>query len=78
MRVTIDWSLCIGSGLCLVAAPGVLALVPYAGAWRAGLAAGATDGALMAAARACPTMAIRLTDDVGQPIYPPSGPPRVR
>jgi len=61
MRVAIDWDLCIGSGLCEATAGGAFALVAVEDGWRAVLAdATADDAALLAAARACPTMAIRL------------------
>jgi len=71
MRLAINWDLCIGSGLCAASAPQVFRLVPYQGEVRAVLASAALDDALLlAAARACPTLAIRLTDDAGRPVYP--------
>ena len=73
MRVVIDWNLCVGAGLCLAPAAGGLRLVPYPGQLRAVLVGSADDGALLAAARACPTMAIRLAGQDGRPIYPPAG-----
>ncbi len=72
MRVVIDWDLCVGSGSCLVAAPGVLRLVPFRGERRAVLTAAGDDAALLAAARACPTLALRLSDDQGRVVYPPT------
>lgn len=72
MRIVIEWDLCIGSGQCLDPAPGALSLVSFQGQQRAVLRSGAVrDEALVAAARVCPTMAIRLLGDDGAPVYPP-------
>ena len=73
MRVAIDWGLCVGSGLCVRVDPDGLALTPTSGGQRAIVAGCPSDEALLAAARACPTLAIRLTDDEGRPLYPPPG-----
>lgn len=75
MRVAIDWNLCIGSGLCVKVAGNGLQLAPYHGEPRAILSGNPPDDLLLSAARACPTMAIRLVDEVGQLLYPP--PPAV-
>ena len=71
MRVTIDHRLCVGSGACVDAAPGVFALVPAHGGLRAVLVAPADrDDLLAAAAHACPTLAITLQDEDGTVRYP--------
>lgn len=73
MRIAIDWSLCVGSGLCVEAAGPAFRLVAHGEGYRAILVdPGADDAAILAAARACPTLAIRLSDAEG-PIYPPAG-----
>lgn len=72
MRIEIDWDLCVGSGLCAAAAGGALSLQPTADGPRILLTdATVDDMALIAAARACPTLAIRLSDG-GHRIYPPA------
>ncbi len=71
MQVAIDWDLCIGSGRCVAASEGALALVGTADGPRSVLnSAVLDDAALVATARACPTLAIRLMDR-GRTIYPP-------
>jgi ferredoxin len=72
MRITIDWNLCIGSGLCAAAAPAGMRLVPVGNERRAILCGCADEADLLAAARACPTLAIRLYDAAGQELYPPA------
>lgn len=73
MRVELDWNLCLGSGLCLTAAQRAFTLVPTAAGPRAVLCdPTAPEAEILAAARACPTLAIRLSDETG-PIYPPAG-----
>jgi ferredoxin len=72
MRLAIDWDLCVGSGLCRAAVPGAIRLVPYRDELRAIWVGDAADAALVAAARACPTLAIRLSEHGGQAIYPPA------
>lgn len=75
MRIEIDWDLCVGSGLCAAAAEGAFTLVPAAEGPRIVLTdATVDDAALIAAARACPTLAIRLSD-AGHRIYPPEANP---
>lgn len=75
LRVRIDWDLCAGAGLCAAAAPRVFAVVEAApGRRRAVLVAPADDATLIAAAYACPTLAIRIDGDDGRTIYPaPAG-----
>jgi ferredoxin len=71
MQLAIDWDLCVGSGLCLAAAPGAFALTGPPTARRAILVGPAPDEALLAAARACPTLALRLRQADGTRLYPP-------
>lgn len=79
MRLFIDLELCIGAGLCVAASPERFALVETEWGPRAELQSAAlgermdeaADAPLLAAARACPTLAIRLADDEGRRIYPP-------
>lgn len=71
MRLLIDWDLCIGAGLCLAESPEAFELVETAAGPRAILHAAAGDPRLEAAARRCPTMAIRLWDETGRQLYPP-------
>jgi ferredoxin len=72
MRIAIDWDLCIGSGLCVLEGDGAFALAPYKAGERAIVVDGAVaDEALWRAARACPMLAIRLSDASGRRIFPP-------
>lgn len=67
MRVAVDWNLCLGSGLCVAAGGRAFALVETADGPRAVLADPTVDdAALLAAARACPTLAIVLSDAAGE------------
>ena len=71
MDVTVDWDLCIGSGLCVAAAGDAFNLVETEGTGRGGAAGPLHDPErLLAAARACPTLAIRLSRG-GTPVFPP-------
>lgn len=71
MQIAINWDLCIGSGLCVANIPQAFALVRYGEEVRAVLVAPPLDdGALVVAAQACPTLAIRLTEN-GRAVYPP-------
>jgi ferredoxin len=81
MRLLIDLELCIGAGLCVAASPERFALVETEWGPRAelqtpvaseGLDAD-SEASLLAAARACPTLAIRISDDEGHRVYPPEG-----
>ncbi|KOU00689.1 ferredoxin [Streptomyces sp. NRRL F-5755] len=64
MKIDIDTSVCIGSGQCVLTAPGVFTqdddgfstLLP-------GREDGAGDPLVREAARACPVQAITVTDD---------------
>lgn len=77
MRIEIDWDICVGSGLCAALAGGAFTLVPAADGPRIVLTdATVDDAALFAAARACPTLAIRLSD-AGHSIYPPERNPQL-
>lgn len=71
MQVTIDWDLCIGSGMCRDATDGAFDLTATpAGprAQRTGVAC--SDSCLLDAATACPTLAIRLVEDTGREVFP--------
>jgi ferredoxin len=72
MRIDIDSRLCIGSGLCVGPAGGAIVLIETAEGPRAipTGALGDPDG-IANAARCCPTLAIRLTDDTGRAVFPP-------
>lgn len=71
MLVSIDWQACTGSGACVAAAPSAFALVPCGEGLRAILVAPPEDDdRLLAAAHACPTLAISLADDDGTARYP--------
>ncbi|MFN8424381.1 MAG: ferredoxin [Anaerolineae bacterium] len=73
MRVSIDWDICAGAGLCARAAPRVFGLVDLGnGTRRAVLIAPGPEELLATAAFACPTLAITLTDSAGRPVYPPA------
>lgn len=73
MRVSIDWAVCAGAGLCAEAAPGVFRVIDAGdGRMRAIVLRPAADDELQAAAYACPTLAIRLLDDGGRDVYPPA------
>jgi ferredoxin len=68
IEVAIDRSLCIGSGPCFVIAPGAFALDDNMKAIVRDPAR-ETAGALLEAARECPTQAIYLSQR-GKPLYP--------
>ncbi|MEO8084868.1 MAG: ferredoxin [Ardenticatenales bacterium] len=78
MRVSIDWDMCAGAGLCARAAPRVFEVIDLGdGRRRAVLTAPGSDAQLTAAAFACPTLAITILDATGRPLYPaPSDDPR--
>ena len=74
MQLRIDWSVCVGSGACLEAAPRAFTLVPYQGSVRAVLSGAALDpDVLRDAAFGCPTLAIEVIED-GVRVYPPVEP----
>jgi len=71
MLVSIDWHACAGSGACVATAPTAFALVPFGDGLRAVLVApAADDDLLLAAAHACPTLAISVRGDDGTTVYP--------
>jgi ferredoxin len=68
---TVDWSLCIGSGLCREASGGAFELVATPDGPRARMAAPDIALArLVAGAVACPTLAIRVVDADGREAFP--------
>lgn len=73
MRVTIDHRMCIGAGLCIAEAPTAFALEDTPDGPRAVLQTDDADtDRLMAAAKACPTLAIALEDEAGTQVFPPT------
>ena len=66
LRCHIDESACAGHGDCAVVAPHAFAV--EGGIAR--VAGPASDDDLRAAAEACPSVAIVLTDDSGAQVYP--------
>ena len=66
LRVQIDRDACLAHGDCAVVAPGVFVVDDVAT-----VVADAPDDILVAAAQACPSVAIVLTDAVtGEQVYP--------
>jgi ferredoxin len=66
LRVQIDHDACLAHGDCAVVAPGVFEVDD-----TARVVADAPDGVLSAAAQACPSVAIVLTDaETGEQVYP--------
>ncbi|GHF49833.1 ferredoxin [Streptomyces mashuensis] len=64
MRVSIDSSVCIGSGMCALTAPSVFDQDDEGyGTVRPGRADGAGDPLVKEAVRACPVQAVRLDED---------------
>lgn len=63
---TIDAGACAAHGDCVDVAPTVFALTGEV----ADVIGTASDDLLMAAAEACPSVAIILTDDTGTQVYP--------
>jgi ferredoxin len=68
-RVEVDRSLCIGSGLCVDAAPKVFQLDETNTATVLDPEA-ATEEEVRKAAEVCPTCAILLYDAAGKQVYP--------
>ncbi len=57
MRVTIDWQLCVGSGMCVAAVPDGFELAPCGRNRPGNSLRQPGDASLRAAAAACPTLA---------------------
>lgn len=75
MRVSIDWAVCCGAGMCADAAPRAFRVIDAGDGRRRAVVSGpAADDVLCEAAYACPTLAIRLIDDDGRAVYPPAPP----
>lgn len=66
----IDRNLCIGAATCIAIAPKAWTLDDEAKAIILDTADQETDDNLIAAAKACPVMAIFITDQEGKQIYP--------
>jgi ferredoxin len=63
---TIDADACAAHGDCVEVAPTIFALTGDV----AEVIGGGTDDLLLAAAEACPSVAIVLTDDTGTQVFP--------
>ncbi|MEU1018959.1 MULTISPECIES: ferredoxin [unclassified Streptomyces] len=70
-RVEVDRSLCVGSGMCVVTAPGGFAL-DTARQSRPATPEGDADERVLEAAEGCPVEAITITlADTGEVVFPP-------
>ena len=65
LNVHIDGDACLAHGDCAVVAPGVFVVDDVAK-----VIAPAPDDVLIAAAEACPSVAIVVTDAAGEQVYP--------
>lgn len=70
LTMRIDQDLCIGAATCIAIAPKAWALNDEAKAIILDTADTETDETLIEAAKACPVMAIIITDENGQQIFP--------
>lgn len=70
MTMRIDQNLCIGAATCIAIAPKAWALNDEAKAVILDTADLETDEILLEAAKACPVMAIIITDENGQQVFP--------
>ncbi len=70
LTVCIDQDLCIGAATCIAIAPKAWALNNEAKAIILDTAVEETDETLLEAAKGCPVMAIIITDEDGQQIFP--------
>lgn len=73
LRITIDYDRCVGSGICILTAPGVFA-------YNAERQSTVTDPAaepeerVLEAAQGCPQLAITVEDaETGERLFPPPG-----
>ena len=73
LRITIDYDRCVGSGICILTAPGVFAY----NADRQSMVqdpAAEPEERVLQAAEGCPQMAIIVQDaDTGERLFPPPG-----
>lgn len=70
LTMRIDQDLCIGAATCIAVAPKAWTLNDEAKAIILDTADSETDETLIEAAKACPVMAIFITDENGTQIFP--------
>ncbi len=70
LTMRIDQDLCIGAATCIAIAPKAWSLNDEAKAIILDTADSETDETLIEAAKACPVMAIFITDENGQQLFP--------
>lgn len=70
LTMRIDQSLCIGAATCIAIAPKAWALDDEAKAIILDTSDQETDETLIEAAKSCPVMAIFITDEDGNQIFP--------
>jgi ferredoxin len=70
LTMRIDQDLCIGAATCIAIAPKAWTLNDEAKAIILDTASDETDETLIEAAKSCPVMAIFITDENGQQIFP--------
>lgn len=70
LTMKIDQDLCIGAATCIAIAPKAWSLNDEAKAIILDTADSETDETLIEAAKACPVMAIIITDENGHQIFP--------
>jgi ferredoxin len=70
LTMKIDQDLCIGAATCIAIAPKAWSLNDEAKAIILDTADSETDETLIEAAKACPVMAIFITDENGQQLFP--------
>lgn len=70
ITMRIDRDLCIGAATCIAVAPKAWSLDDEAKAIILDTAGDETDEILLEAAKACPVMAIFITDEKGKQIFP--------
>lgn len=70
LTMRIDRDLCIGAATCVAVAPKAWSLDDEAKAIILDTAGDETDETLLEAAKACPVMAIFITDEKGKQIFP--------
>lgn len=70
LTMRIDQDLCIGAATCIALAPKAWALDDQAKAFILDTVEQESDEALLDAAKSCPVMAIFITDENGNQIFP--------
>ena len=70
LTMRIDQDLCIGAATCIAIAPKAWSLNDEAKAFILDTADSETDETLIEAAKACPVMAIFITDENGTQVFP--------